>query len=112
MHHDTPPPGPKFAPDQKRGRFKFLSLPAAGAGPLRKVNERTGAGEDHENMRLFFHLMMQGFFVALKKRWTGLFAPSEFVCAQCERAESCGFPPSETCMVRLAQLAREPDKYR
>jgi len=63
-------------------------------------------------MRLFFHLMMQGFLAALKKRRAGLFAPPEFVCAQCERAESCGFPPSETCMVRLAQMAREPDRYQ
>ncbi len=34
-------------------------------------------------------------------------ARSEFACGDCEKWEQCGQPPSETCVVRAAQLARE-----
>jgi hypothetical protein len=28
----------------------------------------------------------------------------EFTCSDCERWESCGLPPSDTCVTRAAQL--------
>jgi hypothetical protein len=31
---------------------------------------------------------------------------SDFDCEDCERSDRCGRPPSETCIVRVAQIAR------
>ena len=31
---------------------------------------------------------------------------SEFTCGDCERSDRCGSPPSETCIIRAAQIAR------
>jgi hypothetical protein len=31
---------------------------------------------------------------------------SEFTCGDCERSDRCGSPPSETCIIRAAHLAR------
>jgi hypothetical protein len=31
---------------------------------------------------------------------------SDFVCGECERWERCGLPPSDKCIVRAAQIAR------
>ena len=31
---------------------------------------------------------------------------SDFVCGECERWERCGLPPSDQCIVRAAQIAR------
>jgi hypothetical protein len=36
----------------------------------------------------------------------------EFTCRDCERWESCSLPPSETCVVRAAQLERGDWKRR
>ena len=33
-------------------------------------------------------------------------ASSEFTCSDCEKWEQCGQPPTETCIVKAAQLAR------
>jgi hypothetical protein len=30
----------------------------------------------------------------------------QFSCADCERWERCGLPPTETCLIKAAQLAR------
>jgi hypothetical protein len=30
----------------------------------------------------------------------------EFVCADCERWESCGLKPSDTCLIKVEQLRR------
>lgn len=30
----------------------------------------------------------------------------DFVCADCERTDRCALPPSKTCIVRAAQIAR------
>jgi len=30
----------------------------------------------------------------------------DFVCGDCERADRCALPPSKTCIVRAAQIAR------
>jgi hypothetical protein len=37
-----------------------------------------------------------------------LIAPkrSAFVCGDCEQVNRCGLPPSDTCIVRLAQICR------
>lgn len=32
---------------------------------------------------------------------------SDFVCADCERWERCGQPPSNKCIVMAAQIARD-----
>lgn len=34
----------------------------------------------------------------------------EFRCSDCERVERCGNPPSERCIVRAAQIARDGGK--
>jgi hypothetical protein len=34
----------------------------------------------------------------------------EFACGECERWERCGQLPSEQCIVRAAQLARDADR--
>lgn len=31
---------------------------------------------------------------------------SEFTCGDCERSDRCGSSPSETCIIRAAQIAR------
>lgn len=36
----------------------------------------------------------------------------EFVCRDCERWQSCGLPPSKTCVLRAAQLERGDWKRR
>ena len=36
-----------------------------------------------------------------KSRWH-----SDFVCGECERWERCGRPPSDDCIVRAEQIAR------
>lgn len=52
----------------------------------------------------------------LLSRIVGLFAPrprqSDFTCADCERSESCGQPPSDTCVVAAAQKERSDWKLR
>ncbi len=37
---------------------------------------------------------------------------SEFACGDCEIWQRCGQPPTETCIVKAAQLAREDWKSR
>jgi hypothetical protein len=32
---------------------------------------------------------------------------SAFVCGECERWERCGLPPSDRCIVMIAQIARD-----
>jgi hypothetical protein len=64
-----------------------------------------------EGMRVF-HMVFGGLLAAIKNRMARLFAEPEFLCSECERAQSCSFPPSDTCMVRLAQMARDPDRYQ
>jgi hypothetical protein len=44
---------------------------------------------------------------------TALSLPSDrerFVCGDCERWERCGLPPSDDCIVKAAQMARDPDR--
>lgn len=36
----------------------------------------------------------------------------EFLCSDCERWQHCGLPPSETCIVKAAQLAQGDWKLR
>ena len=31
---------------------------------------------------------------------------SQFVCADCERWESCGLQPSDTCLIKVEQIRR------
>lgn len=42
-------------------------------------------------------------------------ARNEFTCGDCERWERCGLSPHETCVIKLAQLARydrrAPSRY-
>jgi hypothetical protein len=42
----------------------------------------------------------------LAVHFAALRARSEFSCADCERSERCGLAPSDTCIVRAAQLER------
>ena len=35
---------------------------------------------------------------------------SDFTCGECERWERCGQPPSEDCVIRAAQIARDGDR--
>ena len=37
-------------------------------------------------------------------------ARSDFTCGECERWERCGQPPSEDCVIRAAQIARDGDR--
>lgn len=52
----------------------------------------------------------------LLSRLTGFFTPqprqSDFTCADCDRSESCGQPPSDTCVVAAAQKERGDWKLR
>ena len=32
--------------------------------------------------------------------------PSDFMCGDCKRVETCGMPPSQDCVVRLEQIER------
>ncbi len=36
----------------------------------------------------------------------------DFTCGDCERSESCGQPPSDTCVVAAAQMERSDWKLR
>lgn len=36
----------------------------------------------------------------------------EFTCGDCERSDRCGEPPSDTCVVAAAQMARGDWKLR
>ena len=42
-------------------------------------------------------------------------ARHEFTCGDCERWERCGLSPNDTCVIKLAQLARydrrSPSRY-
>jgi len=46
-----------------------------------------------------FRRRLAGLGAALRRR-------SEFTCGDCERSDRCGSPPSETCVIRAAQIAR------
>ena len=37
---------------------------------------------------------------------------STFNCGDCERSHRCGLPPSEKCIVRAAQMERDPNGYK
>jgi len=46
-------------------------------------------------------------FRAIAGRIAAARSRPDFYCGQCERWERCGLPPSENCIVRLAQIARD-----
>ena len=37
-------------------------------------------------------------------------ANDQFVCGDCERWERCGRPPSDDCVIKAAQMARDADR--
>jgi hypothetical protein len=37
---------------------------------------------------------------------------SEFSCGDCERVNRCGRPPTDDCIVRAAQIERDPTGYQ
>jgi len=49
---------------------------------------------------------VHGVFTRLASFMSGLRRRSAFTCGDCERSDRCGLPPSDTCVVRAAQLAR------
>jgi hypothetical protein len=54
----------------------------------------------------------RGLFARIAAAVATLRRQSEFSCGDCERAASCGLPPSEDCVIRAAQLARGDWKLR
>jgi hypothetical protein len=46
-------------------------------------------------------------FRAIADRIAAARSSPDFYCGQCERWERCGLPPSENCIVKLAQIARD-----
>jgi hypothetical protein len=36
----------------------------------------------------------------------------DFVCGDCERWQRCGLPPSDDCIIKAAQMARDADRPR
>jgi hypothetical protein len=46
-------------------------------------------------------------FHAVARRVAAARTRPAFYCGQCERWERCGLPPSEDCIVRLAQIERD-----
>jgi len=53
-----------------------------------------------------------GAFTRLARLIDALHTCREFTCSDCERWERCGLPPSDTCVVRAAQLERGDWKWR
>lgn len=53
-----------------------------------------------------------GAFTRLARLIDALHTRSEFTCSDCERWERCGLPPSDSCIVRAAQLERGDWKRR
>jgi hypothetical protein len=47
---------------------------------------------------------------AIARRMAGVRTRPDFYCGQCERWERCGLPPSEDCIVRLAQIERAGER--
>jgi hypothetical protein len=52
---------------------------------------------------------IQTLFARVRNFIASLTRPPEFVCGDCERVMHCGLPPHKDCVVRAAQIARDPD---
>jgi hypothetical protein len=49
---------------------------------------------------------IQGVFASFARMVVALRQRPDFTCGDCERADRCGLPPSDRCIVRAAQIAR------
>jgi hypothetical protein len=49
---------------------------------------------------------IQGIFARFARTVAALRRRPDFTCADCERSDRCGLPPSDRCIVRAAQIAR------
>lgn len=49
---------------------------------------------------------IRGTIAKLARRVTWRRRQPDFVCGECERWRRCGLPPSDQCIVRAAQIAR------
>lgn len=54
----------------------------------------------------------RGLLARLANSIAPLHRQSDFTCSDCEQWASCGLPPSDTCVVRAAQMARGDWKLR
>jgi hypothetical protein len=50
---------------------------------------------------------LAGFLKKLTSYLAPIWREPPFTCADCERWQRCGLPPSETCMIKLEQLSRD-----
>jgi hypothetical protein len=48
---------------------------------------------------------------ALASAVTNRLSGREFTCGDCERSHRCGSPPTAECIVKLAQIERDPTGY-
>jgi hypothetical protein len=55
---------------------------------------------------------IRGVFARFASTVTALRRRSDFTCGDCERSDRCGLPPSDSCMIRAAQIARGDWKIR
>ena len=55
---------------------------------------------------------MHDVFTRLRSAMAALQRRTEFTCGDCERSDRCGLPPSDSCIVRAAQMARGDWKSR
>jgi hypothetical protein len=58
------------------------------------------------------HGAIRSIFSRLLAALTAPAGAGHFVCGDCERWERCGRPPSDDCIVKAAQLARDEERPR
>src|SRR6516164_6701576 len=68
------------------------------------------AGARRDVMRAI-HVLKKSFHAVARRVAAARTRPA-FYCGQCERWERCGLPPSEDCIVRLAQIERDGGRPR
>ena len=54
----------------------------------------------------------EGIFARFAHTMVALLRRPDFSCADCERSLRCGLPPSDRCIARAAQIARDDWKVR
>lgn len=48
---------------------------------------------------------IQGVFASFARTVAALRRRPDFTCGDCERSDRCGLPPSDRCIVKVAQIA-------
>jgi hypothetical protein len=58
------------------------------------------------------HTAIQVVFASFARTVAALRRRPDFTCGDCERSDRCGLPPSDSCIVKAAQVARGDWKTR